>query len=91
MLFFAQLQQFFDRYKRLNEYKPSTAEQLANVDRFKQFGAKMTIKAIGEKYNKTMSEVLQMQAEEVYEVLLMDFEQSMYQRDLENAYKQLNK
>jgi len=64
---------------------------LANVDRFKQFGAKMTIKAIGEKYNKTMSEVLQMQAEEVYEVLLMDFEQSMYQRDLENAYKQLNK
>lgn len=51
----------------------------------------MTIKTIGEKYNKTMSEVLQMQAEEVYEVLLMDFEQSMYQRDLENAYKQLNK
>ena len=51
----------------------------------------MTIKAIGEKYNKTMSEVLQMQAEEVYEVLLMDSEQSMYQRDLENAYKQLNK
>lgn len=64
---------------------------MANVDRFKQFGAKMTIKTIGEKYNKTMSEVLQMQAEEVYEVLLMDFEQSMYQRDLENAYKQLNK
>lgn len=82
---------FFERYKRLNEYKPSAAEQLANVDRFKQFGAKMTIKAIGEKYNKTMSEVLQMQAEEIYEVLLMDFEQSMYQRDLENAYKQLNK
>jgi len=85
------LQRFFDRYKRLGDYKPSAAEELANVDRFKQFGAKMTIKAIGEKYNKTMSEVLQMQAEEIYEVLLMDFEQSMYQRDLEKAYKQLNK
>jgi predicted O-methyltransferase YrrM len=85
------LHSFFDRYKRLNDYKPSAVEQLANVDRFKAFGAKMTIKAIGEKYNKTMSEVLQLQAEEVYEVLLMDFEQSMYQRDLENAYKQLNK
>jgi len=51
----------------------------------------MTIKALGEKYNKTMTEILQLQAEEVYEVLLMDFEQSMYQKDLENAHKLLNK
>jgi predicted O-methyltransferase YrrM len=85
------LSEFFERYKRLGDYKPTPAEQLANVDRFKQFGAKMTIKALGEKYNKTMTEILQLQAEEVYEVLLMDFEQSMYQKDLENAHKLLNK
>lgn len=51
----------------------------------------MTIKAIGEKYHKTMSEVLNMQAEEVYEILLMDFEESQYKKDLQRAYEQLNK
>jgi Zn-dependent M32 family carboxypeptidase len=61
------------------------------VDRFKKFGAKMTIKTIGEKYHKTMSEVLQMQAEEVYEILLMDFEESMYQKDLQRVHEQLAK
>ncbi len=64
---------------------------MAGIDRFNKFGSKMTIKAIGEKYGKTMSEVLQMQAEEVYEVLLMDFEQSMYQIDLANVRKQMKK
>jgi predicted O-methyltransferase YrrM len=82
---------FFERYKRLNDYQPSAAEELANVDRFKKFGAKMTIKSLSEKYHKTMGEVLQMQAEEIYEVLLMDFEQSQYQKDLEQAYKMLAK
>jgi hypothetical protein len=51
----------------------------------------MTIKALSEKYHRPMSEILLMQAGEIYEVLLMDFEQSMYQRDLEQAYKTLSK
>jgi len=85
------LSKFFERYKRLGDYKPTIAEELANVERFKKFGAKMTIKALGEKYNKTMAEVMAMQAEECYEILLMDFEESMYKKDLEQAYKQLQK
>ncbi len=51
----------------------------------------MTIKSIGEKYHKTMSEVMALPAEEIYEVLLMDFEESMYKKDLEEAYRMLHK
>lgn len=64
---------------------------LANVDRFKKFGAKMTIKAISEKYMRPMSEVINMQATEVYEILLMDFEQSEYRKDLQRAQETINK
>jgi hypothetical protein len=64
---------------------------LANVERFKVFGAKMTMKSLGEKYHKTLGEIMQMQAGEAYEILLMDFEQSMYKKDLEDAYKMLKK
>lgn len=51
----------------------------------------MTIKALSERFHKTMGEVTQMQAGEVYEFLLMDFEESQYKKDLEQAYKVLNK
>jgi predicted O-methyltransferase YrrM len=64
---------------------------LADVDRFKKFGAKMTIKSLSERFHKTMGEVMAMQAEEIYEFLLMDFEESMYKKDLEKAHRALNK
>jgi len=51
----------------------------------------MTMKSLGEKYHKTLGEIMQMQAGEAYEILLMDFEQSMYKKDLEDAYKMLKK
>lgn len=51
----------------------------------------MTIKTLSERFHKTMGEVMAMQAEEVYEFLLMDFEESMYKKDLEKAYRALNK
>lgn len=51
----------------------------------------MTIKALSEKYHKTMNEIVQMAAEEIYEVLLMDFEESMYRKDLEEAHRLLAK
>ena len=90
MFFFVQINQFFERYKRLGDYQPTPAEQLADVDRFKQFGAKMTIKSLSERFCKTFAEVLAMQAEEVYEFLLMDFEENAYRRDLERAHKTLS-
>lgn len=64
---------------------------MADVDRFKQFGVKMTFKALSEKYHKTIEEVLQMQAETIYEILLMDFEEDAYRRDLQKAHEQLAK
>ena len=82
---------FLDRYKRLNDYKPTAAEAIANVERFKKFGSKMTMKALGEKYNMTLEQVFEMKAGIAYETLLMDFEQEMYRKDLEAAHQMLAK
>lgn len=40
---------------------------------------------------RPMSEVINMQATEVYEILLMDFEQSEYRKDLQRAQETINK
>lgn len=89
--FFASLQQFFERYKRLNDYKPSQAEAIANVDRFKKFGAKATIFAMMDRWSKTIEEITEMEAIVVYEILLYDFERAMYQKDLAAAQQQQQK
>jgi hypothetical protein len=91
MFFFDQINQFFERYKRLNDYKPSALEELADVDQFKKYGAKITIKSLCDKFHKTMGEVLAMRAEEVYEYLLIDFEEHQYAKRLDQASKHINK
>jgi predicted O-methyltransferase YrrM len=89
--FFSALKKFFERYKRLNDYKPSQAEAIANVDRFKKFGAKATIFAMMDRWGKTIEEVTNMQATLIYDILLHDFEKSMYQKDLQAAQQQQQK
>ena len=91
MFFFDQISRFFERYKRLNDYKPSVIEELADVDQLKKYGAKITILSLSEKFHKTMGEILAMQAEEIYEVLLLDFEKAEYAKRLEQAHKHVNK
>ena len=89
--FFSELNKFFERYKRLGDYKPSIAEELADVGRFQKFGAKATMFALMDRWGKTLDEVLAMQAQLVYDILLHDFERSMYQRDLDKQIQQLQK
>lgn len=89
--FFSSIKDFFKPYTRLNDYKPSQAEKLANVDRFKNFGDKATIFAMMDRWGKTMKEVTDMEAKLVYDILLYDFEKSMYQKDLAAAQQQQQK
>jgi hypothetical protein len=47
--------------------------------------------ALMDRWGKTLDEVLAMQAQLVYDILLHDFERSMYQRDLDKQIQQLQK
>ncbi len=61
---------------------------MAGVDRFEKFGAKITIKNFMEKYHKTMQEVIDTPAYEIYDILLIDFEESEFNKQLNQIYKQ---
>lgn len=61
---------------------------MAGVDRFDKFGAKVTIKNFMEKYHRSMQEVLDSPAYEIYDILLIDFEESEFQKQLSIIQKQ---
>ena len=82
--------EFCDKYKRLNDYVPSEAEALADNEALEKYGDKLTVKFLADRWHIPMSEVFKKSVVDVYEYLLMDFEQSEARKKVEKAQKLLS-
>jgi len=72
---------FNERYKRLNDWKPTNEQMLAGIDRFKDFGIMPQFFQIRKSYpNLSDDEVWELKAETIYYKFLIDFEQSMFDK-----------
>lgn len=78
----SQINKFFEDYKRLGEYEEDEHEFMANVKRFERFGFFCSCVELSRKMGKTYNEVLNMQAREIYQTFLYDFERSDYEKTL---------
>lgn len=82
------MSKFFERFKRLNEYKPSEDEKEAGLERLNNLGPIVTALALAERTNRTEEEVYQQPAEAMYMVLLVDFEKAEYQKRLRRVQEE---
>ena len=80
--FFAALSKFFERFKRLNDYVADDDEKEAGIERLSNLSAFGTPLSLARKTNMTPEQVLQRPAEEIYMILLYDFEQSEFEKRL---------
>ncbi len=72
---------FNERYKRLNDWKPTNEQILAGIDRFKQFGEMTQFFEVRKLYpSLSDDEVWELKAETIYYKFLIDFEQSMFDK-----------
>lgn len=76
------INEFFEKYKRLSEYEETAEEFQAGVNRFEKFGFFSQCVELSRKMGKTYDEVLQMSATQVYQTFLYDFEKSEYEKNL---------
>jgi hypothetical protein len=77
-----QLNNFFEAFKKLNEYKPETAELLAGVRQLDYLGFYLTLDALTQSDITKREQVKQMPAFEVHNQLLIDYEKAQYQKRL---------
>jgi len=77
------LSKFWERFKRLNDYKPSDDEVEAGLNRLSNLSAFGTPLSLARRTNMTIEQVMKRPAEEIYMILLYDFEESEYQRRLQ--------
>ena len=89
MFFFAQINKFLDKYKRLNDYEPSEDEIEAGIDQVTRFGTWGTAVAYARRTNMKIEEVWKRPATEIYTTLLLDFEQAELNKRL-RAVKERN-
>jgi hypothetical protein len=82
------LDQFFQKYIRLNDYKPSSDQIAAGIDKLNQYGFFATLHAISNGNPLKYDDMLNQPADVIYQTLLMDFEVSEYQKRLQ---EKLNK
>lgn len=72
---------FNEKYKRLNDWKPTHEQMLAGIDRFKEFGIMPQFFEVRKSYpNLSDDEVWELKAETIYFKFLIDFEQSMFDK-----------
>lgn len=79
---------FFTRYARLGDHKYSDEELEAGVEVFEGFGHFPTVVKIGRERGLTNDEVLALSAEEVYMELLLDFERTEFETNLNRIYRE---
>lgn len=77
-----QLNSFFEAFKKLNEYKPETAEVLAGVRQLDYLGFYLTLDALTQSDITKREQVKNMPAFEVHNQLLIDYEKAQYQKRL---------
>jgi len=66
----------------LNDYEPDGDEEEAGIAIFAGFGFFPTVVSLSRQMSCNYDDVLEMSAEEIYMTLLLDFEQSEYQKRL---------
>lgn len=76
------MSKFFERYKRLNDYKPDDDEKEAGLERLNNLSSFGTPLSLARRTNMTPEQVLMRPADEIYMILLYDFEQSEYEKRL---------
>lgn len=76
------LDQFFQKYIRLNDYKPSSDQLAAGIDKLNQYGFFATLHSIANGNPLHYDDMLNQPADTIYQTLLMDFEVSEYQKRL---------
>ena len=73
---------FFERFKRLNDYTPTDDEIEAGLSRLTNLSAFGTPLSLARKTNMTPEQILMRPAEECYMILLYDFESAEYEKKL---------
>lgn len=79
--FFALITKFFDRYKRLNDYTPDEDDREAGIERLNNLSSFGTPLTVARRTNMTPEQILMRPADEVYMILLYDFEQYVFEKN----------
>lgn len=86
--FIDQFESFFKKYTRLNDFKPSTEQINAGIEQLNQYGFFSTLHALAKGNPIIYDDMLALQADNIYQTIVYDFEMSEYQKRL---HKQFNK
>jgi hypothetical protein len=85
--FISQLDNFFQAFKKLNEYKPSKEELAAGIRNMDYLGFYSLLDSLTHSDITKREQVKEMPAFEVYNQLLVDFEKAMFQKRLSDKIK----
>lgn len=80
--FAQQLEKFFSKYTRLNDYVPEDDQRAAGLERLNQYGFFSTLHALAKGNPLHYDEMLNQPADVIYQTLVFDFELSEYQKRL---------
>lgn len=83
--FFLQLKDFFAKFVRLNDYKPTNDELMSGVRQLDYLGYVNTLDALAQGNLLNYDGILKTSADTVYTKLLKDFETSEYQKRLKKT------
>lgn len=72
--------EFFKKFGRLNDYKPTEDEKEAGLNRLASLAPFGTPLSIARRTNMTPEQILMRPADEAYTIMLVDFEQSEYEK-----------
>lgn len=89
--FLKKMLDFFDKFKRLNDYQPSAEQKAAGLDKLNQYGFFATLHALAEGNPLNYDELLNQPADVIYQTLVMDFELSEYHKRYEDQLKSKKK
>ena len=78
--FLSEIDKFFTRFKRLNDYKPTADEVEAGMENLNRLSSFATPLSLARKTNQTPEQILQRPAEEIFMIMLVDFEQAEYEK-----------
>ena len=84
-----QLESFFKQFTRLNDYTPTSEQVSAGVDRFEKYGFFTTLHALTKGNPIEYDKMLDVPAATIYQTLVMDFENSDYQKRLTDQMKSI--
>jgi hypothetical protein len=85
--FISQLDNFFQAFKKLNEYKPSNDELAAGIRSMDYLGFYSLLDSLTHSDITKREQVKEMPAFEVYNQLLVDYEKAMFQKRLSDKIK----